>query len=57
MLASLEDAERVALFDIAWLDRCPLFDPYRNDPQFAAVRASVAARADAVLAALTTSTR
>jgi serine/threonine-protein kinase len=52
MLLSLEESEKAGLFDITWLDRCPLFDPYRADPRFKVVRDKVAARAADVIAAL-----
>jgi serine/threonine-protein kinase len=51
-LADLEAADAAALFDINWLDRCPLFDALRTEPRFIAVRARVAERAAAGLAAL-----
>jgi len=40
------------LFDIAWMDGCPLLDETRKDPAFAALRERVADRARRVLAEL-----
>jgi serine/threonine-protein kinase len=61
VLAYLEDAEQAltalgrvtdaGLIDIVWLDRCPLFDALRTDPQFLTIRATVKKRADEILEA------
>jgi serine/threonine-protein kinase len=40
------------LFDLHWLDRCPLLAPVRSADGFAPLRARVQARADAILDAL-----
>jgi eukaryotic-like serine/threonine-protein kinase len=40
------------VFDLVWLDRCPLLEPYRGDPDFMAQRARVAARVEPIVAAL-----
>jgi serine/threonine-protein kinase len=38
-------AAALSLFDVAWMDGCPLFADLRRDPAFVAVREQVAARA------------
>ncbi|WP_437672838.1 protein kinase domain-containing protein [Sorangium sp. So ce131] len=38
------------LFDLFWMDHCPVFAPLRGSPRFAAVHAEVARRAAAVIA-------
>lgn len=50
-LASVEGASQAGLYDLAWLDGCPLLRVVRDDPRFVAVRASVAERVDQMLAA------
>ena len=57
MLDSLEESAQAGLFDITWLERCPLFDGRRDSPRFAKVREIVQARASEVLEALTVPTR
>jgi TolB-like protein len=52
-LLALEDASRLGLVDIVWVDRCPLFARMRATPRFARVREAVATHAAAVLTALT----
>jgi serine/threonine-protein kinase len=47
-LESLRFADGNSLIDIVWLDNCPLFDPMRNDPEFAKLRERVAVRAKRV---------
>jgi len=42
----------VGLFDLHWLDRCPLLDCARGDPRFGAQRAIVTTRAHAIEGAL-----
>ena len=49
---ALDLATQAGLFDLHWLDKCALLDPLRTDPRYAAVRAPVKARADAILDAL-----
>jgi serine/threonine-protein kinase len=48
----LEHAASSGLFDLHWLDRCPLLEPARKERGYAMVRAKVKARADAILDAL-----
>jgi serine/threonine-protein kinase len=50
-LDAIRRASEHAVFDVAWLDLCPLFADLRDDPAFALARAPVAARAAAVEAA------
>jgi serine/threonine-protein kinase len=52
VLAAVTEATRYGLFDLHWLDRCPLFARTREHPGWAVARAPVAARADAILDAL-----
>jgi eukaryotic-like serine/threonine-protein kinase len=40
------------LFDLHWLDRCPMLDVVRGAPAFPALRARIKQRADAILDAL-----
>ncbi len=47
-LAAISRAAEDALFDVAWMDGCPLLAPLRGDPVFEAARTRVAARAAAV---------
>lgn len=47
-LALLEGSLQSGLFDLHWLDRCPLLDPARGERRFAAVRAEVERRALAI---------
>ena len=49
---ALDYALDSGLFDLHWLDKCELLAAVRTDPRFAAVRAPVKARADAILDAL-----
>jgi serine/threonine-protein kinase len=44
-LDALTAADGEGLIDLFWLSRCPLFDPLRASPRFAALSARVAARA------------
>ena len=44
-LAAITRAADLALFDVAWLDRCPLLADLRGLPAFVALRARAAARA------------
>jgi serine/threonine-protein kinase len=51
-LSHLEAADAARLFDINWLDRCPLLEELRGEPRFRAVRGRVAERAGAGLSVL-----
>jgi TolB-like protein len=51
-LRVLEKADQAGLFDLLWLDRCPLLAALRAAPDFAGIRRSIQARADAVAAAV-----
>jgi serine/threonine-protein kinase len=53
-LLAIEEAIASDLIDVVWLDLCPALDVVRKDARFAALRATVAARADRVLEALRT---
>lgn len=50
-LDAITRAAAVGVMDIAWLDRCPLFDELRADPRFTAASDVVAAKAERVVAA------
>ncbi len=52
-LDSIEQAVASGLYDVLWLDRCPLFDAVRRHPRFAIACDAVAQRAGEVVAALT----
>lgn len=45
---NIEEASRLALFDVEWLDNCPLFDALRADPRYVEARATTEARAAAI---------
>jgi serine/threonine-protein kinase len=47
-LTHLEAAADGALFDLFWLERCPLLDALRSSPRYEAVRAKVEARAASI---------
>lgn len=49
-LANLEGATRLVLVDLDWLDRCPLFDPLRQDPRFVELHGTVRARCEQIWA-------
>jgi eukaryotic-like serine/threonine-protein kinase len=51
-LETLAKGVDAGLGDLAWLDRCPLFNELRAEPNFASLRAVVAGRAERVLAAV-----
>jgi serine/threonine-protein kinase len=44
-LDTITRAAEEGLFDLAWMDRCPLLAELRQDPALAAARAMVAVRA------------
>jgi serine/threonine-protein kinase len=52
VLTVLDASAQLGLFDRHWLERCRLLDCARAHPRFAAISATVAARADAVLDAV-----
>ena len=47
---ALQDAHRTVLYDVAWLERCPLLSPIRGTREFQGVLAEVKFRADEVWA-------
>ena len=47
----IDAADALNLYDIAWLERCPLLAPARSSARFASVRKAVAQRASVVRAA------
>jgi len=49
-LDSIESAFDAGLFDVQWMDGCPLFDPMRGTPRFESMRRAVHERAMAVIA-------
>jgi len=49
-LTALRACDEAKLFDILWLDRCPLFERVRDDPTFREVRAHAGERAAAIVA-------
>ncbi|MFT3700301.1 MAG: protein kinase [Kofleriaceae bacterium] len=51
-LAQIEFAIDQGLFDLHWLDKCPLLDNVRLDPGYAPLRQRIKRRADAILDAL-----
>ncbi len=51
-LALLLRANACGLFDLPWLDRCPVLQPIRGEPRFAIIRNDVAERALAIHDAL-----
>jgi serine/threonine-protein kinase len=51
-LEYIQAAIRSGLLDLVWMDMCPVLEPVRRDARFAALRAEVDARAQAVVAAL-----
>jgi eukaryotic-like serine/threonine-protein kinase len=52
-LGAIDRAVGDGLFDLSWLDRCPLLDAVRGDARFAALRATVAAAVAPAVAAAT----
>lgn len=51
-LEALRSADGNGILDVVWLDRCPLFDPLRKDPDFTTIQGRVALRASRVAAAI-----
>ena len=51
-MTEIERAIAVGLFDIAWMDRCPLLDGVRGHPRFAELRKEVLVRASRALVEL-----
>jgi eukaryotic-like serine/threonine-protein kinase len=51
-LVAIEAAVRANLFDLAWLERCPLFVELRDEPRYEAARLKVGKRAAPVRAAI-----
>jgi serine/threonine-protein kinase len=51
-LRALEEAASFGLFDVFWLERCPVLDGLRAEPRYVAVKDRVASRARELLAAL-----
>jgi eukaryotic-like serine/threonine-protein kinase len=51
-LAEIERSVAAGLFDLAWMDHCPLLEPLHKNARFAVSRATVAERARAILDAL-----
>ncbi|WP_437809767.1 protein kinase domain-containing protein [Sorangium sp. So ce1078] len=49
-LTALELSLADGLFDLMWIERCPVFAPLRAEPRFAAIHAAVKRRASAVVA-------
>ncbi|WP_437286147.1 protein kinase domain-containing protein [Sorangium sp. So ce406] len=49
-LEALERSLTDGLFDLSWLDRCPVLEPLRGDARFRAILAEVERRASAVVA-------
>ncbi|XYH95736.1 protein kinase domain-containing protein [Sorangium sp. So ce1128] len=50
-LTALELSLADGLFDLPWIERCPVLAPLRGEPRFAAIHAEVERRASAVIAA------
>jgi serine/threonine-protein kinase len=48
----LEATYEAGLFDLHWLDKCPLLDELRTDPRYPSIQVRVKARAEAILDAL-----
>jgi hypothetical protein len=51
-VVNVERAVGAGLFDLAWLDLCPVLERARSLPRFVAARAAVAERARLVVDAL-----
>ncbi len=54
---SIDQATRLGLIDIVWVDHCPLFEPLRGLPAFREVRDRVASRAERVRTAMRSGSR
>lgn len=52
LLDTLEEGDRAGLFDVLWLEQCPLLAGARSDPRYDAIRGSVRARADTIVDAV-----
>jgi eukaryotic-like serine/threonine-protein kinase len=50
-LDAIESAVDLGLFDIVWMDRCPLLDAIKEHPRWPKLRAQVAERAEEAIAA------
>jgi serine/threonine-protein kinase len=51
-VAAVRASADLGLFDLLWLDHCPILATARSDPEWAALREVVAARADACIDAM-----
>jgi eukaryotic-like serine/threonine-protein kinase len=51
-LVQIDRSVKAGLFDLTWMDRCPVLEPLRDDPRFLAARAEVERRALGVRSAL-----
>ncbi|MCB9567043.1 MAG: protein kinase [Myxococcales bacterium] len=51
-LEMLERCDDAGVFDLLWLERCPVFGELREEPRYERVRRSVQARADAIVDAI-----
>ncbi|MBX3215049.1 MAG: protein kinase [Labilithrix sp.] len=51
-LDALRAGDANGLVDVVWLDRCPLFDPLRSEPEFTTLQNRIALRAQRVTATL-----
>jgi serine/threonine-protein kinase len=57
VMAAIERASSMNLYDLAWLERCPLLQAVRHEERYRVVREIVAERAGAVRSAYAESTR
>jgi serine/threonine-protein kinase len=55
-LEGLKTADSNGLFDVVFLDRCPLLEPIRSHPEFIGVRGRVGERAKRVIASMLSGT-
>lgn len=51
-LEALEEAASAGLYDLLWLERCPLLEPLRGHPRWSAIHERVDGRARSIRAAL-----